>query len=491
MDWLSEHALVLSLLAMYLAFMIYSAWTGARSSKTTSDYYVGGRSIGGIALGLSFFATYASTNTYLGFSGKAYEYGIAWLLIIPFALLFSASAWFVIAPRLRDFTGSLGAITLPDYIGFRFNSVPARFLAAIIIIFASFLYMTAVFKGIGNMLEFFLDIPYPAAIGCVLVIVMLYTSIGGFHSVVRTDVLQALLMITAAVLIFRGITSAVGGPLELARLGELPNADSLLAWDTARPLPIVIGIIFATTIKTFVDPRQLSRFFALKDSTEIRKGLIVSTIAFLTAFCMLVPIGLYAHLLPLSGITDTDTIIPRLLSDGSYFGSWTSAFLFLAILSAAMSSLDSVLLVMATTFKRDLVDIVLKRPLAEGIRETRIYVAIFAIVTAVIALNPPGGIVEMTSFSGALFGACFMPAVLLGLYWREGNGQAVIVSIIVGVLVLLTWNPIAAYVTALSNIHQVFPAMSLSMLAYWVVALTTPATDNPEVTKLFDARTAI
>ena len=66
MDWLSEYALVLSLLALSLAFMIYSAWTGARSSKTTSDYYVGGRSIGGIALGLSFFATHANTGAING-----------------------------------------------------------------------------------------------------------------------------------------------------------------------------------------------------------------------------------------------------------------------------------------------------------------------------------------------------------------------------------------------------------------------------------------
>ena len=60
-------------------------------------------------------------------------------------------------------------------------------VAALIVLFASFLYMTAVFKGIGNLLETFLDLPYRVAILIVFVIVVIYTAVGGFISVVRTD----------------------------------------------------------------------------------------------------------------------------------------------------------------------------------------------------------------------------------------------------------------------------------------------------------------
>jgi len=489
MAWLQEHIFLLGLLAAYLGFMVYSAWTGAQKSRTITDFFVGGRVVGGISIGLSFFATYTSTNTYIAFSGKAYEYGIAWLLVIPFFLFFGATSWLIVAPRLRSFTGHLDAITLPDYIGLRFNSITARLFASIITIFSSFLYMTAVFKGIGKMLEFSLDIPYGIAIGFVLVIVMLYTSIGGFHSVVKTDVLQALVMIIAATLIFSGVTSSAGGVGAIFRLGDLPDAQKLLAWDTAEPLPILIGIIFAIAVKMFVDPRQLSRFFALKDPTEVTKGLIVSFLSFLIVFSMLVPIGLYTRLIPqFTNITDTDTIIPRLLSEGSYFNPWTTAFLFLAILSAAMSSLDSVLLVMATTFKRDLVDIVLRRDSTKGLGETRIYVAGFAIITAIIALNPPAGIVKMTSFSGALFAACFMPPVLLGLYWRRGTGTAVITSIVIGVIALMFWNDIASRVNALSQVHEVFPAMLFSMLGYILVSSTSKTGIPEQVANLFPSQ---
>ncbi|MCH8126747.1 hypothetical protein IIC38_12415 [candidate division KSB1 bacterium] len=76
------------------------------------------------------------------------------------------------APRLRKFTEMLDSLTVPDFIGFRFGSNLARIFAAIIILFASFFYMTAVFKGIGNLLEAFLDIPYKYAIVIVFLIVV-------------------------------------------------------------------------------------------------------------------------------------------------------------------------------------------------------------------------------------------------------------------------------------------------------------------------------
>ncbi len=151
--------------------------------------------MGGVAIGLSFFATYSSTNSFVGYAGQAYSYGAPWLLLAPSAVMFSLIAWLWIAPRLREFTASLNSVTIPDFIGFRFGSNRARVLAALITIFASLLYMTAVFKGIGNLLEVFLEIPYEVAILLVFLIVVAYTALGGFISVVRTDVVQGVLMI--------------------------------------------------------------------------------------------------------------------------------------------------------------------------------------------------------------------------------------------------------------------------------------------------------
>ena len=51
------------LLLLYACLLGYHAWTGHRATRGVADYYVGGRSMGGVVLGLSFFATYSSTNS--------------------------------------------------------------------------------------------------------------------------------------------------------------------------------------------------------------------------------------------------------------------------------------------------------------------------------------------------------------------------------------------------------------------------------------------
>ncbi len=469
------------LIGLYLLFMVGLAWYGRLKTRGVSDYYIGGRTLGGGALGLSFFATYASTNSYLGFSGKAYTHGVAWTLLVVFAVGLSLVAWVFIAPRLRQMTGSSGALTLPELLGKRFDSSAVRSVSAGIVLVASVLYMTAVYKGIGNLFESLLGLSYTTAIGLVLLIVVLYTSVGGFHSVVRTDVVQALIMIAAAVLLYTRIAGAAGGLSALPRLEESPATAHLLGWSSAMPLSLLLGVLFATTVKFVVEPRQLSRFFALESPREARRGVVVSTLAFLVVFSLLSPLGLFARLLDLQ-VDDSDRVIPELLARPELFSAPAASVLLLAMLSAAMSSLDSVLLVLASSFQRDLADPLRKLvgratsapSEALQIRATRISVIVFALITAAVALRPPAGIVELTAFSGALYGACFLPAVVLGLYWRRGTGAGTLLSIATGTATLLLWP----FTPAAASIHPVFPAILFSGIAYVGAAFSSSHVDD-------------
>ena len=272
MNWISSHWLVLLFFLVFIVLTGHHAWVAKRRTRGLVDYYVDGRSMGGVAIGLSFFAAYSSTNSFVGYSGQAYSFGMPWLLLAPSAVVFSLIAWLCIAPRLRIFTASLNSITIPDFIGFRFGSNGARFLAALIVLLASLFYMTAVFKGIGNLLEAFLEIPYGVAIALVFVIVVVYTAVGGFFSVVRTDVLQGILMFVAAGLLFNGTIKAAGGIGSLNLLQVQPETAGLFSWNAAMPFPVLIGIIVAGTMKFMVEPRQLSRFYALKDERATRRG---------------------------------------------------------------------------------------------------------------------------------------------------------------------------------------------------------------------------
>ena len=469
MNWLYDHWLAAALLAAYTGVLFYNANVGRRASESLGDYYVGGRSMGGVAVGVSFFATFASTNSYIGHAGKGYEYGLPWLTMPVLIILFTGLSWVFVAPRMRRFAMHWDALTLPDYLVRRFGpkSRALRVMAGVIVVVSSLLYLVAIFKGSGHLFQSFLGIPYEMAVGLTLVIVVLYTSVGGFVSVVRTDVVQGTLMVVGSLTIFYFVTDAAGGVGVLTELADRPQTQWLFSWNAGIPFVVLFGIALSGSLKLLVDPRQVSRFYALKDERSVKAGIWVALLGMTVVMCCLFPIGIYAHSL-LPDVHDTDLIIPTFLSGGEVFPVWVADVLVVAIVAAAMSSMDSVLLVAASVLYKDLVEAV--RPMARPIAWTRIAVIGFAAASAVLALNPPGGIVEITIFSGSLYAACFFPAILFGLHWRRGSAMAVIASMIAGVGVLLSWLLLGGR----SLVHEVFPALLASCCAYWLFARYTP-----------------
>ena len=463
MSWASEHWVAVLLLAAYTSILLFHAWVGGRATHDRADYFVGGRNMGGLAIGVSFYATFASTNSYVGHAGKGYEYGLPWMIMTVFMISFTWLSWTRIAPRLRRFASRWDALTLPDFLQARFGDGVRR-LAGVIIVFSSLLYVLAIFKGAGNLFQLFLNIPYEVSVWLTFAVVMVYTSIGGFLSVVRTDVLQGLLMVVGAVTMFYFVTDAAGGVMVLTELAERPDTGYLFTWNAGIPFVVLLGVAFSGSLKLLVDPRQVSRFYALRDESAVRTGVWVAVIGIAVVQLCLFPIGIYAHAL-LDGITDTDLVVPTLINDPNVFPVWAGDFLIIAIVAAAMSSLDSVLLVAATVLSKDVVQ---PRTSSEraGIYQTRAGVVLVAFVGAVLALEPPGGIVEITIFSGSVYAACFFPAIVFGLHWRRGDARSVLASIVTGLAVLLGWLALGLG----RYLHEVFPALIASCIAYAAVA---------------------
>ena len=490
LSWLAEHWFAASLLVVYTALLVVHARAGARAGKSAAGFLVGGRGLGGVVVGVSFYATFASTNSYIGFAGKSYEYGLPWLVMPVLLVAFAWLSWRLVAPRMRRFATAWGVLTVPDFLAVRFASERVRMAAAAVIAFASLLYLVAVFKGAGSLLQVFLGIPYPVAVGATLALIVAYTSVGGFVSVVRTDVVQGALMVLASVLLFHFVTSASGGVAAIVELPSRPTKAQLFRLDAAIPFVVLLGIALAGSLKLLVDPRQVTRFYGLRDERSVRVGIWVAVAGILVIQFCLFPLGLYAHFL-LDEVTDTDLVVPTLVGDAAVFPPLVGDFLVVAILAAAMSSLDSVLLVAASVTARDLLSR-WRRSAAPGgadrvVSRTRFGVFVFAGLAAAIALHPPGGIVEMTIFSGSLFAVCFVPTILLGLHWQRGSEAAALAAFAAGIAVLLGW--LAAGLG--DAVHEVFPALLASTATYLAVSLRgAPATDpgraDPQVRRCFD-----
>lgn len=137
MTWLAAHTLQLAVLAAYLALMAWHGFEGKRLSRRLVDFYAGGRALGGAVIGLSFYATYFSTNSFVGHAGLSYNVGFSWLLLGVVVLSCALLSWHGMARRLRRFSEQLDSLTIPDFFGFRYQSRAARLLSALVIVGSS------------------------------------------------------------------------------------------------------------------------------------------------------------------------------------------------------------------------------------------------------------------------------------------------------------------------------------------------------------------
>ena len=467
MSWFVEHWIASSLLVIYVSVLFHNAYVGNKAATGVGGYYVGNRQLGGTVVGISFFATFASTNTFIGHAGKGYDYGVAWFTMAVLLVIFSWISWRWIGPPLRRFAAAWDALTIPDYIRGRIlgnnpdaERHPLLLLSASVIVFASILYLLAIFKGAGHLFQIFLGVPYEVAVGVTLLVVVLYTSIGGFVSVIRTDAIQGVLMLIGAMTIFYFVTKAAGGVTSVAQLTDMPAKEHLFDLNGAVPFAVLLGVSLSGALKLIVDPRQLSRFYGLKSDAEVKRGIWIAVLGMTLILACMFPIGLYAHLI-LDNVTDTDLIVPRLVNDPAIFPFWVTDLLIVSIVSAAMSSMDSVLLVASSTLYKNI--IAPFKAIENEMRWSRAAVIGFACVSAFMALNPPGDIVGITIFSGSLYAVCFFPPVVFGLYGRIASARTTLMSMILGMSTLILWITLGLS----SLLHEVFPALLMSASVYW------------------------
>ncbi len=163
-------------------------------------------------------------------------------------------------------------------------------------------------------------------------------------------------------------------------------------------------------MKMLVDPKQLSRIDGLKDQEALRVARVVTPLLILITYLCLLPLGTFAHaLIPADAIADSDHVMLYLLGTAEVLGPGLSSFFLLVLLSAAMSSLDSVLLVAASSMSRDV--IITGGQDQKAIRQTRLWVVVLSLASMLATLNPFAGIVQITAFSGSLYAACFLPTM--------------------------------------------------------------------------------
>jgi SSS family solute:Na+ symporter len=204
----------------------FLGYLGYKKTKTAEDYFVAGRKMGAIVIAFSYGATFISAVALIGFSGIASIYGLSilWLAFLNiFVGIFIAFVFYGF--RTRKIGLSLNAMTLPEILGNRFNSIKLQAVSGLIIAVFMVAYTSAVFLAIASLFEVTFGIPYATCVIVFTVVVGVYLIVGGLYAVMWTHAIQGVLMLAGMLILTLGIYAMLGGvgPAHEAAAGLTPE----------------------------------------------------------------------------------------------------------------------------------------------------------------------------------------------------------------------------------------------------------------------------
>ena len=487
MEYLAENGMVILLTLIYIFFCLYVGWYfKKKASSGLKEYYIAKREIPGWVISLAFFSTSASTNTYIGMSGKSFQFGLSWAWVGMIWAVFCIIAWLLLGPRMRNQSSILQSFTVPDYFHLRYKSSFAksiRILSAFTILFATIWYMVGIAKGCAHVLESVMDIPYAWGAFLILFITCAYTMWGGMYSVLWTDAVQGIIMFAVAILMVMLPFIYVGGVDELmTKISDIdhiskegsPMGSGLVTFGSLVSFLYILGIGLSIGMKQISDPKSLIRFYSVDNAKSMKFAMIWTPVFLGISLICVMGLGALVHGMATAEeaaylINHTDEVIGFMLEkiDNQLISGICVAGLF----AAGMSSLASVILIVGTAFVKDIWHV--WKPISERaiIKNTKWAMLGYCGLVFLITLYPPAGIVELTAFAGAVFAASFFPAIFGGLYLKWGTDLGAISSMICGIIGTIVWRfGFRLRYESLNDIHEIIPAFLFACLVYVVVS---------------------
>jgi SSS family transporter len=464
----------------YFAIVLgVSAW-GYFHTETEEEFLAAGRSIGPWVGGAVLAATQISAGTFVGTLGRHYLTGVAFTWIW-FGLWagWVVSAIFV-APKLRRF----GALTVADYIGKRFASEGARTVSAGLIILTYTIYLTAQFQAAGEIASAIFGIRPIVAMLVLLASTGVYTALGGVRSSSYIEFLQTLVMVLALLLALPVVISNAGG---LRQLGEyVGSLDPRITgwWFTWREL-LAFGVAFGMSIAAA--PYEMTRYYSMRDVSTVRKAIGISMGAqvLIGSSVMILGIGMRG-IYPFLPSPDQASSIMASTVMSPLLGS-----LFLvAMMSAIMSTVNSILLVTGGAFAHDLYKRLIN-PAASQRRlllVNRASIVILGLVPFWFAMQKFGDVQTIVIEQAKFIASFFFVPVVLGLNWRRGTREGAIWSMAAGFIGCLVWTFTLQRGFARHGIDAAEVGVTLSALVFVIVSRMTAPTPSENLAIFFDHR---
>ncbi|HDY7718137.1 TPA: sodium/proline symporter PutP [Vibrio vulnificus] len=466
----------------YLILMVAIGVYAYKKTSSSSDYFLGGRSLGPWPAALSAGASDMSGWLLLGLPGYAYAAGIESFWLAGGLLVGTWANWLVSAKRLRIYSIQTDALTLPEFLSRRFDdkSKLIQTISAFFILLFFLFYTSSGLVAGGKLFETVFGLDYSTAVIIGTLCVVSYTLFGGFLAVSWTDLVQGLLM--AAALMIVPIAVMEGGFGQLATDMHNINPELLTLWNDAKGEPlsaIAIISLVAWGLGYFGQPHILARFKASRTNRELgtARRIAVGWTALSMAGAILVGlVGLvWVNGHPGTELADGEKIFMLLVN--TVFHPVIAGILLAAILAAVMSTADSQLLVSSSALAEDFYKQVIKPDASsqEIVMVGRIGVVVISIIALILAMTPDSSVLGLVSYAWAGFGAAFGPAVVLSLYWKGMNRNGALAGILIGGITIVVWKQLTG---GWFDVYEIVPGIIFSTIAIVGVSKLTGGADN-------------
>ena len=494
----------IAILAILVGYMMINAFAGVWISRASArknagngfiqNYFVGGRTMGGVVLAMTLIATYTSASSFLGGPGLAASWGLtqSWVAAIQIGTAFLTLG--IVGKKLGLISRRIKAVTISDYLRARYKSPAVDIICSIMLVVFFITQMIAQFKGGATLLQSVTGLSYISALVLFSAVVIIYTSIGGFKAVVITDTIQGFIMACGTFLLLFFVIRAGGGMENILAF----NAANNPGWDligkgqygadiaALRP-GYLISFWVLVGVGVLGLPQTAVRSMGFKDTESLHKAMIWGTVV-----VGILMIGMHfagTLALPLVGeeqLANTDSIIPYVVN--KYMPVWAAGLFLAAPLAAVMSTVDSLLILASATILKNLyITYIAKKDAVEAVRadqdenvavsestEKKLKYSSFALtiilgmIVFILAMNPPSILVWINLFAMGGLEATFFWPLIGGLYWKRGNSSACIASIICGVatFVFFNLNKIAPF-----GIHEIVLGLLAGGIAYFIVGM--------------------
>ncbi|QTE37170.1 sodium:solute symporter [Mucilaginibacter gossypii] len=462
-----------TIIGIYLIAMVLVGFYFSRKNKNAEQFTVASGLIPGWAIGLSIYATFLSSNTFLGVPGKAY--GGNWNAFV-FSLSMPIAAWIAVKyfiPFYRN-TGNISAYT---HFEKRFGPW-ARVYAVICFLLTQIARMGSVFFGIALSLQALTGLSMKTIMVVMGISIILYTVSGGIKAVIWTEVVQAIIKTLGALLIIYLVVSSIpGGFDKIVEIGKADHKFSLGSFSLNLTEPtfwVILFYGFFINLNNFgMDQNYIQRYHAAKSTKQAAKSVWLCVGIYVPASFLFFVIGscLYAYYsqhpdlilslkhqvaierLPATASATDVSVFMNKLTPADYGDKIMPHFMVTkipaglvgiivaAILSAAMSTISSGMNSSATVFTIDIYKRYFKPQLNDKNTLNALHIGTvlfgFAGMAAGIAMIGVKSILDLWWQLSGIFAAGMLGLFLLGIISRQTRNHEAIIASIIGVLVIL------------------------------------------------------